>query len=217
MKPTKFQFFSAILLVIFFVSCNQFAYNDAGFGSGFGLSNKENSPVIEKFKDVKNIGTKTIDFDPTLFEVDTQFNGSTNLINYSKTIKSNKFTKLKVKLMSKLFQTKLPKSQFVEDYGNWLKSTFPKKENKPQKNYQPNKNIESHFKNKKNYDEDHVNLGLSIAGICAGLLLIMIMIATASPSVLSASGNGCLFVMACLSLGVGVLVGLLMALIGALT
>ena len=53
--------------------------------------------------------------------------------------------------------------------------------------------------------------------ISAGILLIMILIATASPSVLSESGNGCLFVIACFSLGGGVLYGLLMALIGALT
>ena len=217
MQPTKFQFFSAILLVIFFVSCNQFAYNDAGFGGGFGLSNKENSPVIEKFKDVKNIGTKTIDFDPTLFEVDTQFNGSTNLINYSKTIKSNKFAKLKVKLMSKLFQTKLPKSQFVEDYGNWLRSTFDPKENKTQAPNQPKKKIKKLLKNKKNYNEDQVNLGLSIAGICAGLLLIMILIGSGVPFVLSESLNGCVYVILCVILGVWVLVGLLMALIGALS
>ena len=195
MQPTKFQFFSAILLVIFFVSCNQFAYNDAGFGGGFGLSNKENSHVIEKFKDVKNIGTKTLDFDPTLFEVDT-LGSSKNLIAYSKTVKTNRFTKLKIKLSTKLVQIKLPKSQFVEDYGNWLKSTFPQKENSPETANQPNKNFRKLLKNKKYYDEDQVNKGLSIAGICAGILLIMILIATASPSVLSESGNGCLFVMA---------------------
>ena len=216
MQPTKFQFFSAIILVIFFVSCNQFAYNDAGFGGGFGLPTKKNSPVIEKFKDVKNIGSKTIDFDPTLFEVDT-LGSSKNLIAYSKTVKTNRFTKLKIKLLTKLVQIKLPKSQFVEDYGNWLKSTFPQKENSPETANQPNKNFKKLLKNKKYYDEDQVNKGLSIAGICAGILLIMILIATASPSVLSESGNGCLFVMACLSLGGGVLYGLLMALIGALT
>lgn len=217
MKPTKFQFFSAILLVIFFVSCNQFAYNDSGFGVGFGLPTKKKSLVIEKSKDAQDIGLKKIDFDPTLFEVDTQFNGSTNLISYSKTIKSNKFTKLKIKLLTKLVQTKLPKSQFVEDYGNWLRLTFDPKENRTQAPNQPNKKFKMLFKNKKNYDEDRVNSGLSIAGICAGILLIMILIASASPSVLSESGNGCLFVMTCIFLGIGVLVGLLMALIGALT
>ena len=217
MQPTKFQFFSAIILVIFFVSCNQFAYNDAGFGGGFGLPTKKNSPVIEKFKDVKNIGTKTIDFDPTLFEVDTQFNGSTNLINYSKTLKTNKFKKLKTKLMSKLFQTKLPKSQFVEDYGNWLRSTFDPKENKTQAPNQPKKKIKKLLKNIKNYNEDQVNIGLSIAGICAGLLLIMILIGSGVPFVLSESLNGCVYVILCVILGVWVLVGLLVALIGALT
>ncbi len=217
MQPTKFQFFSAIILVISFVSCNQFAYNDAGFGGGFGLPTKKNSPVIEKFKDVKNIGTKTIDFDPTLFEVDTQFNGSTNLINYSKTLKTNKFKKLKTKLMSKLFQTKLPKSQFVEDYGNWLRSTFDPKENKTQAPNQPKKKIKKLLKNIKNYNEDQVNIGLSIAGICAGLLLIMILIGSGVPFVLSESLNGCVYVILCVILGVWVLVGLLVALIGALT
>lgn len=215
MQPTKFQFFHAILLFIFFVSCNQFAYNNAGFGGGFGLSNNENSPVIEKSKDERNIGTKTIDFDPTLFELDT-LGSSKNLIAYSKPAKPNTFTKLKIKLITILFQTKLPKSQFVEDYGNWLRSTFPQKENKPETANQPNKNFKKLLKNKKYYDEDQVNKGLSIAGICAGILLIMILIATASPSVLSESGNGCLFVIACLSLGGGVLYGLIMALIGAI-
>jgi hypothetical protein len=216
MQPTKFQFFSAIILVIFFVSCNQFAYNDAGFGGGFGLPTKKNSPVIEKSKDVKNIGTKTIDFDPTLFELDT-LGSSKNLIAYSKPAKPNKFTKLKVKLMSKLFQTKLPKSQFVEDYGNWLRSTFDPKENKTQAPNQPKKKIKKLLKNKKNYNEDQVNLGLSIAGICAGLLLIMILIGSGVPFVLSESLNGCVYVILCVILGVWVLVGLLMALIGALS
>ena len=41
------------------------------FGGGFGLSKKQNSQIVEKQGDVQNIGSKTIDFDPTLFEVDT--------------------------------------------------------------------------------------------------------------------------------------------------
>ena len=90
MQPTKFQFFSAILLVIYFVSCNQFAYNDAGFGGGFGLSKKQNSQIVEKQGDVQNIGSKTIEFDPTLFEVDT-LGSSKNLIAYSKPAKPNNY------------------------------------------------------------------------------------------------------------------------------
>ena len=215
MQLTKFQIFTGLFFIIFFVSCNEMIYNNYGFGGGSGASKKRVTTYVSKIHAGEQIGIKSIDFDPVLFDLDTLTNQSTNLIDYSNSKKIQKLSNFKLKLFSKLVPDKLPKSQFVEDYGNWLKKSFPKKTGKVHIPNQINKNLKIAKTTKANYNEDTVEIGLYIAGISAGLLLIIILIGT-NTNVFRGSEESLFGCLITVFFGLIIIVGLLVALIGAI-
>lgn len=177
-----------LLFVFLSVSCKQH-YHELGNGGSQGLGlNVHSSQTKLNVKDLKPFTLGENNEHDTLFVFGTA-------------IKENRISQFSnsLNLKQKLIYNSIKNKLF-----------HPEKANKiPQK-------IKKVYK-KQYYDSDGVNVGLTIAGISAAICLILIIIASVPGStVLSESGNGCLYVLAILFSGVGVIVGLIYALIAAI-
>lgn len=205
MQNTRLKIIVTLFFIIFLNSCSKTVYNEIGFGGK--STNTATLSVSKQFIENGN----SVDLYQNLYKFDT-LEYKSELIS----LKTNKPLKFTDRLMLKLAFKNLPKANFVDDYGNWLKKSFPKKNHNKLKPNDVNKHIKVTSTNKANYNEDVVARGLWIAGICVGILLIMLLIATVSPSVFKGSDNslyGCLVISL---LSVVLILGLLVALIGAI-
>lgn len=203
-QNTQLKIIVTFFIILFFNSCNQMVYNEIDFGG-----NAANTGVSTLSKQ-HTMKENSVDLNQRLYKFDT--------VDYKSeftSLKTKKPLKLKDRLMLKLALKNLPKAKFVDDYGNWLKKSFPQKNGKKIIPNQINKNSKITTVYKANYNEDVVNTGLYTAGICAGLLLISWLIGEAFIG--SQAVNGCIVVLGFLFLVAGVFIGLLIALIGAIS
>lgn len=204
MQNTQIKIIVTFFLIIFLNSCNHMIYNEIGFGG-----NTTNTG-ISAFSQQHAMKENSVDLNQRFYKFDT--------IDYKSeltSLKTNKPLKLKERLMLKLALKNLPKVKFVDDYRNWLKKSFPKKTGKVHIPNQINKNIKIDKTTKANYNEDTVEIGLYIAGISAGLLLIVILIGT-NTNVFRGSEESLFGCLITVFLGLILIVGLLVALIGAI-
>ena len=200
MQNTRLKIIVTLFFFIFLNSCSKTVYNEIGFGGN--ANNAETESVSKQYALKRN----SVDLYQNLYKFDTLKNKS-ELIS----LKTNKPLKFTDRLMLKLALKNLPKAKFVDDYGNWLKKSFPKKNDKKLKPNEVNKHVKVITKNKANYNEDVVATGFWIAGICVGILLIIYLNSLVFNPKLDF--NGCLVLSL---LGLVLILGLLVALIGAI-
>lgn len=196
MQNTRLKIIVTLFFFIFLNSCSKTVYNEIGFGGN--ANNAETESVSKQYAFKRN----SVDLYQNLYKFDT--------LEYE-LVKTNKPLKFTDRLILKLAFKNLPKANFVDDYGNWLKKSFPEKNDKKLKPIQVNKHVKVINKNKANYNEDVVATGLWIAGICVGIFLIIYLNSLVFNPKLDL--YGCLVLS---FLSVVLILGLLVALIGAI-
>ena len=205
-QSIKFQIVALFLVVFNFISCTQVVYERSGFGGTNAKENQLVGPTQKKLKETSHIETFV------LLNGDT-FKEGAMLSNLKLAQRDIEVTNL-LSNHRKFKKYKLLQSTFIQKYGNWIRENIP--QNKHTKNavLKAQNNNSKNEKNKANFNDDVVNIGLAIAGISAGVFLLTLVFAGSGG--FSASSNGCVAVLMLLISGFGILGGLITALIGVM-
>lgn len=207
-QSIKFQIVSLFLVVFNFISCTQVVYDHSGFG---GTKAKDNQLVKQTQKE----STMTSHLESlVLLNGDTVKKG-TVLYNLKLAQRDVEVTAL-LSNPRKYKKFKLLQSTFVQKYRNWIRENIPQNKNTKNAIIKSQYNKSKKDKNKANYDEDVVNTGLMVAGISAGIFLLILLLAGSVAGGWSEASSGCFFVMLLISSALGVIGGLITALIGAI-
>lgn len=208
LKSIKFRVIASLIVVVMAISCTKVVYNQSGFG---GSSSIDNQKVIAKNTGVAESAHKQF---KELLNGDTLREGT--FLSEIKLVQRNVEVTALLSNPRKYKEFKLLQPVFVKKYGNWIRENIPQTKNKINAILKGQNNNSKKEKSKANYNEDVVNVGLTIAGISAGIFLLIILLANSTSNGGSESSTGCIFVMFLLISGFGIIGGLITALIGAL-